>query len=64
MSRGFSILGIDIHYYSLFILLGVIIAYFLIMREAKKQKIDTIFMDNTIFYGLLFGILGARIHLI
>ena len=62
MSRGFNILGIDIHYYSLFILLGVIIAYFLIMREAKKQKIDTIFMDNTIFYGLLFGILGARIH--
>lgn len=62
MSRGFSILGIDIHYYSLFILLGVIIAYFLIMRESKKQKIDTIFMDNTIFYGLLFGILGARIH--
>jgi len=32
------------------------------MKEAKKQKIDTIFMDNTIFYGLLFGILGARIH--
>ena len=62
MNNGFSLFGIDIRYYSLFILIGVIVAYILIMRESKKQNINSIFMDNTIFYGLLFGILGARIH--
>lgn len=62
MNNGFSLFGIDIRYYSLFILTGVIVAYILIMRESKKQNINTIFMDNTVFYGLLFGILGARIH--
>lgn len=62
MNNGFSLFGIDIRYYSLFILIGVIVAYILIMRESKKQNINTIFMDNTVFYGLLFGILGARIH--
>lgn len=62
MNNGFSLFGIDIRYYSLFILIGVLVAYILIMRESKKQNINTIFMDNTVFYGLLFGILGARIH--
>ena len=62
MNNGFSLFGLDIRFYSLFILTGVIVAYILIMRESKKQNINSVFMDNTIFYGLLFGILGARIH--
>lgn len=62
MSRGFEIFNIHIQYYSLFILLGVILAYIIIMMESKKLKINSMFMDNVVFYGLLFGILGARIH--
>ena len=44
MNNGFSLFGIDIRYYSLFILIGVIVAYILIMKESKKQNINTIFM--------------------
>ena len=59
---AFSIFGIDIYFYSLCILLGIIIAYFLITKEAKKHKIDSEFITNLIFYTLIIGILGARIH--
>lgn len=59
---AFSIFGIDIYFYSLCILLGIILAYFLILNESKKHKINNDFITNLIFYTLLIGILGARIH--
>ena len=63
MSRvAFSIFGINIYYYSLFILLGVIIGYILITREAKKLGYDNKVISDFIFYTLLIGIVGARIY--
>lgn len=62
MNNSFNLFGLSIHFYSLCILLGVILAYIVITREAKKNNINTNFIDNVIFYGLLIGILGARIH--
>ena len=63
MSRvAFSILGINIYWYSLCILLGVTIAYLLITSEAKKHNIDKDTITDLIFYALIFGIVGARIY--
>ena len=62
MINSFNIGNITIKFYSLCILLGVILAYLIIMKEAKKQKLNTDDMFNIIFYGLLVGILGARIY--
>ncbi len=62
MINSFNIFGINITFYSLFILLGVIVAYIVITLEGKKQNINNKFLDDTIFYGLLSGILGARIY--
>lgn len=63
MSRvAFSIFGINIYYYSLCILLGVIVAYFLITKEAKKQGLSKDFTTDLIFYTILIGILGARLY--
>ena len=59
---AFTIFNFNIYYYSLFILTGVIIGYFLITREAKKLKIDSKVILDFIFYTLLVGIVGARIY--
>ena len=62
MINSFSIGNIVIHFYSLCILLGVISAYFVITKEAKRKNINEDLILNIIFYGLIIGILGARIY--
>ena len=62
MNNSFNIFGFTITYYALCILLGVIVAYLVIRKLAKKHNINNKFLDDTIFYGLLIGILGARIY--
>lgn len=59
---AFSIFNIDIYWYSLCILCGIIFAYFAISLEAKKHKINKNTVTDIIFYTLLIGILGARIY--
>lgn len=62
MNNSFNILGINITYYALCILLGVIVAYFIITKLSKKHNINSRYMDDIIFYGLLSGIIGARLY--
>ena len=62
MSNSFSIFGININYYSLCILLGVVVAYLVIKKLSKKHNINPRYMDDIIFYGLLCGIVGARLY--
>ena len=62
MNNSISIFGFTIYFYSLCILLGIFIAYYLINKEAKKNNIDKDFIFNLVFYGIIFGILGARIY--
>ena len=45
---AFKIFNFEIRYYSLFILVGVTIAYFMIMRESKKFKMSEDSMFNMI----------------
>lgn len=59
---AFSIFNVDIYYYSLFILIGIIIAYFLIKFETKKHNIDFNIVSNLLFYTIIIGILGARVY--
>lgn len=62
MINSVNIGNFSLHFYSLCILLGVIFAYLIIMKEAKKQKINPDVMFNIIFWGLLLGIIGARLY--
>ncbi|MBR3117395.1 MAG: prolipoprotein diacylglyceryl transferase [Bacilli bacterium] len=62
MINSFTLFGITIHFYSLCILLGIILAYFIITKEAVKRGIDKNTMSDIIFYGLLCGIVGARLY--
>ena len=59
---AFNIFGFNVYYYSLCILLGVIVAYILITREGKKQRLPKEFISDLIFYTLIIGILGARVY--
>lgn len=53
---------LTITWYSIFILLGIILAGIIINREAKKYNIPTSFITNLVFWCVVFGLLGARIY--
>lgn len=53
---------IQIYWYSVFIFLGVFFASMVILRETKRQHINQDFMINLIFYGVIFGLIGARLY--
>lgn len=65
MSRvAISIGKLNIYWYSIFVLIGMLLGIFLVLKESKKQKINEEFIINFMFYGLIIGILGARIYYI
>ena len=53
---------IQIYWYSIFIFLGMFFAGLVILKEAKKQKINQEDLINLIFYGIIFGLIGARLY--
>ena len=61
-SVAFSIFGFDVAWYSIYILVGVILAGTLFLLEAKKYEIDMDFCVNMIFWTVIFGIIGARLY--
>lgn len=58
----FQIGNFEIRWYSVFILIGVILAYELAEFEGKKYKVPKNFIFNMTFWVVLFGIIGARIY--
>ena len=53
---------IQIRWYSLFIFLAIVVATFLVIKEAKKKDIPEDYFIDLIFYGIIIGILGARLY--
>jgi len=53
---------IQIKWYSFFILIAMITGGLLFFLEAKKKGLKNEDIENILFYGLLIGILGARIY--
>lgn len=60
----FSIGPIRIYWYSVFILLGILLAITLIYREMKKNNIQKDILIDMSFYAIIIGLLGARIYYI
>lgn len=54
--------NITIYWYSIMILIGFLIASYLITKEAKKFNIKKEIITDTLFYTIIIGILGARIY--
>ncbi|HOJ88147.1 MAG TPA: prolipoprotein diacylglyceryl transferase [Pseudothermotoga sp.] len=51
----------ELRYYSVLILSGIILSYYLARTRAKKEKIILEQLDELIFYSVIFGIVGARL---
>ena len=53
---------IQIYWYSIFIFIVMLVACFLIYKEAKKRGIDEDFLVNLTFNTIIIGIIGARLY--
>ena len=63
MSRVALDLGvIQIYWYSICILVGMMIGMFLVYRETRKKGIADNLITNLIFYTIIVAIFGARIY--
>ena len=63
MSKVFISIGtIQIYYYSIFILLGMLSALFILYINAKRGNIDIDKLLDIVFYTVIFSLLGARLH--
>ena len=64
MNRVFLNIGpITIYWYSLTMMTAVLIGIFLAIREAKKVGLKS-YLEDLLFYIVLFGITGARLYYI
>lgn len=61
-SIAFDLWGFSISWYSICILIGVIIGGLLFLLECKKYEINIDFAINMIFWTVIFGIIGARLY--
>jgi len=56
-----SLFGLHISLYGVFVVLGILTAYFLLLRLAKKEGLPEKAIENTFLIVVIFGIIGARI---
>lgn len=57
-----SIGGFSLRWYSVLILTGIIVAFFVAIKEEKRKGFPKDFIYDIGFWLILFGILGARIY--
>lgn len=58
----FRLFGIDIHWYSVLILIGIVLGIILLEREAKRFKYPKDLIFNICFWAIIIGIIGARLY--
>ena len=62
MDRVFiSFGGITIYWYSITMLLGIIIGFYIALKEAKRIGLKK-YIEDLAFYLIIFGIIGARLY--
>jgi len=57
----FTIFGFDVVYYSLCIVLGIVLALLFALREIKILKIKEDDLYTGLFFGIIVGVIGARL---
>ncbi len=58
----FNIFGLEFKWYSVLILIGIIIGVILVLREAKKFNISKDTVIDLCFWGVIVGLIGARLY--
>ncbi len=59
---AFSIGSVEIYWYAIFILTGIIIAFYVARFIAKERNINLKDFDDLVFYGLILAIIGTRLY--
>ena len=59
---AFSIFGIDIMWYALIICFGVLMGYFVAIKNARFKGIDEEKISDLLFYALPISVIGARAY--
>lgn len=59
---AFTVFGHEIHWYALFILTGFLLAVFFCCKSAKKRDVNPDHLVDIGLYGLLSGLIGARLY--
>lgn len=58
----FTIGNYSFRYYTLFILIAVILAFIIVFKEVAKLNINKDFTFNAMFWTIIVGIIGARLY--
>ncbi len=58
----FSLGAVNIYWYGLFIVLGIVAAGLVVIRLAKKYDLPEAQVFDLLFYLVLFGLIGARLY--
>ena len=53
---------LQVRWYSLILLLAIGVAFVIINREAKREQMPRLFLENLFFYTILTSFLGARLY--
>ncbi|WP_407270674.1 prolipoprotein diacylglyceryl transferase [Radiobacillus sp. PE A8.2] len=61
MKPLFSFGPFSIHFFGLMIAIGALVGFLLLIREAKRRKMNHKLLTDGVVYSLLGGIIGARI---
>ena len=63
VSRVFLKIGsINIYWYSLLIIISIIIGYYFSRREADKNNLTSKYIEDMLFYLIIVAIIGARLY--
>ncbi len=56
-----EVFGIKIYTYGVLVATGALLAYFLSLRLAKREGLNTSQIENTLLFALLLGVIGGRL---
>jgi phosphatidylglycerol:prolipoprotein diacylglycerol transferase len=57
----FKIGPVTIYYYGVFVFLGVLLGYFVSLKEAQRHGLDKNIFSNIVFWSLAWAFLGAKL---
>lgn len=60
--KSISVFGFEIALYGIMIGIGAIAGFYLSLHVSRKDKLDTEYLWDCIVFGLIAGIIGARIY--
>ncbi len=59
---AFTVFNIEVKWYSIMLLIGMVLGFFIVLREAKRFNIPSDFVINLFFWVIIMALIGARVY--